>query len=52
MAVSPIPEGFHNVTPYLVVQKVPKLLEFLKQVFKAREIMRKNLRNSKVSKPP
>ena len=40
MAVNPIPEGFHNVTPYLVVREVPKLLDFLKQVFKAQEIMR------------
>jgi PhnB protein len=40
MAVNPIPEGFHTVTPYLVVQGVPKLLDFLKQAFDAQEIMR------------
>jgi PhnB protein len=40
MAVRPIPEGFHTVTPYLVVQGVPKLLDFLKQAFDAHEIMR------------
>ena len=40
MAVNPIPEGFHSVTPYLIVQEVPKLLDFLKQAFKAHEIMR------------
>jgi uncharacterized glyoxalase superfamily protein PhnB len=40
MAVKPIPEGFHSVTPYLIVQGVPKLLDFLKQVFNAQEIMR------------
>ena len=40
MAVNRIPEGFHNVTPYLVVREVPKLLDFMKQAFKAQEIMR------------
>lgn len=40
MAVKPIPEGFHSVTPYLVVHEVPKLLDFLKQAFNAQEIMR------------
>jgi PhnB protein len=40
MAVNRIPEGFHSVTPYLVVQGVPKLLDFLKQAFNAQEIMR------------
>jgi PhnB protein len=40
MAVNRIPEGFHNVTPYLVVREVPKLLDFVKQAFKAQEIMR------------
>jgi PhnB protein len=40
MAVKPIPEGYHSVTPYLVVREVPKLLDFLKQAFNAQEIMR------------
>jgi PhnB protein len=40
MAVNRIPEGFHSVTPYLVVREVPKLLDFLKQAFDAQEIMR------------
>jgi PhnB protein len=40
MAVNRIPEGFHSVTPYLVVREVPKLLDFLKQAFNAQEIMR------------
>jgi PhnB protein len=37
MAVRPIPEGYHTVTPYLVVPGVPELIEFLKQAFDARE---------------
>lgn len=40
MAVKPIPEGFHSVTPYLVVRGVPRLLDFLKQAFDATERFR------------
>jgi uncharacterized glyoxalase superfamily protein PhnB len=35
MAVSPIPKGYHSVTPYLVVPGVGKLIDFLKQAFGA-----------------
>src|SRR5919197_647144 len=37
MAVKPIPEGYHTVTPYLTVQGAAKLIEFLKQAFEAHE---------------
>ena len=37
MAVRPIPEGYHTVTPYLVVPGVARLIEFLKQAFGAVE---------------
>jgi PhnB protein len=40
MAVKPIPEGFHTVTPYLMVQGASKLIDFLKQAFGAKEILR------------
>ncbi|MBI3327919.1 MAG: VOC family protein [Nitrospinae bacterium] len=40
MGVKPIPEGYHSVTPYLAVQGVPKLIEFLKQAFDATEVLR------------
>ena len=30
MAVSPIPSGFHTLTPYLIVKDGAKLIEFLK----------------------
>lgn len=39
-AVQPIPDGYHTVTPYLVVQGVPKLLDFLTHAFAARERLR------------
>jgi PhnB protein len=35
MAVKPIPEGFHTVTPYLLVTDARRLIEFLKQAFGA-----------------
>ena len=38
--VKPIPEGYHNVTPYLVVDGATKALDFYKRVFGARERMR------------
>jgi len=40
MPVKPIPEGYHSVTPYLVVKGVAALIDFLKQAFDAREIER------------
>lgn len=43
MAVKPIPEGFHTVTPYLMVQEASKLIDFLKQAFEAEEIYRQNM---------
>ncbi len=40
MAVEPIPEGYHTVTPYIVAQGVPHLIDFLKQTFGGREVER------------
>lgn len=40
MAVKPIPDGYHNVTPYLVVPGVARLIDFLKNAFGAQEIER------------
>jgi uncharacterized glyoxalase superfamily protein PhnB len=40
MTVKPIPEGYHTVTPYLVVQGAAQLIDFLKQAFAAEEIQR------------
>jgi uncharacterized glyoxalase superfamily protein PhnB len=36
MSVKPIPDGYHSVTPYLMVPPGSKLLEFLVQAFAAR----------------
>lgn len=40
MAVKPIPEGFHSVTPYLVVKGAAELLDFLQQAFDGKETER------------
>ncbi len=40
MAVRPIPEGHHTVTPYLVVRNIPRFIDFLKQAFGAEEVGR------------
>ena len=38
MAVKPIPDGFHTVTPYLVVHGVDTLLDFLQRAFNAQQL--------------
>jgi PhnB protein len=40
MAVRPIREGFHTVTPYLMVRKAAELVDFVKQAFGATELTR------------
>lgn len=39
-AVDPVPKGFRTVTPYVVVQDAPALLDFIKTTFGAEEIFR------------
>ncbi len=33
----PVPQGYHTVTPYLIVEGAPKVIEFLKRTFNAEE---------------
>ena len=40
MAVSPIPEGYTSVTPYLIISGAAKAIDFYTRVFGATEIMR------------
>jgi PhnB protein len=40
MAVKAIPEGYHSVTPSLVVKGAAKLIEFVKEAFGAEEAFR------------
>jgi PhnB protein len=39
-AVKPIREGFHAVTPYLIVRKAEALVDFVKRAFGATELLR------------
>ncbi len=48
MTVKPIPDGFHSVTPYLIVEGVPGLIDFLKAAFDAKEIHRTDLPDGRV----
>ena len=47
--VKPVPEGFHTVTPYLVVDDGARAIEFYQQAFGAKEIMRMPGPDGKIS---
>jgi PhnB protein len=40
MAVKPIPDGYHSVTPYLIVKGAAKALDYYKQALGATELFR------------
>jgi PhnB protein len=40
MAVKPIPDGYHTVTPYLIVKDTARAIDFYKKAFAATELMR------------
>lgn len=40
MAVTPIPAGFHTITPYIVIPGVSTVLNFIAKAFDAQEIRR------------
>jgi PhnB protein len=48
MAVKPIPEGYHTVTPYLIVKDAAGAIDFYKKALGATEIMRFAGPNGKV----
>lgn len=41
MTVKPIPDGHHTVTPYLIVEGVATLIDFMKLAFGAEELERR-----------
>jgi PhnB protein len=49
MAKQVIPEGYHTVTPYLLVADVPREIEFLRQAFGAEESYRSTLPDGTVN---
>jgi len=38
--VKPIPEGYHSVTPYLIIRDAARAIDFYKKAFGAIEVMR------------
>jgi len=40
MAVRPVPEGYHTLTPYLIVSGAEAAIDFYKQAFGAQELFR------------
>ena len=40
MATKPIPDGYHSITPYLIVNGAAKAIDFYKRAFGAVELMR------------
>lgn len=48
MAVKPIPEGYHTVTPYLLTSDAKALIQFMSQAFDAKEKSRHDTPDGKV----
>ncbi len=49
MAVKPVPEGFHTITPYFVVEQANRFIDFAKRAFGAREVYRLNMPDGSVA---
>ncbi len=49
MAVKPIPDGYHAVTPYLIVQGAAGAIDFYKKAFGGTELMRVEAPGGKVA---
>lgn len=48
MPVKPVPEGYHTVTPYLIVHDAGRAIAFYKQAFGATERMRFEMPGGKI----
>lgn len=48
MAVKPIPEGYHTVTPYLAVEDAAKAIEYYETAFDAKERVRMHAPDGKI----
>ena len=46
--VSPIPQGYHTITPYLVIKGAAQAIEYYKKVFGATELVRMNGPDGKI----
>ena len=48
MAVKPIPEGYHSVTPYLIIDGAADAIEYYKKAFGATELFRMPMPGGKI----
>ena len=48
MPVKPIPDGYHSITPYLIVNNAARALDFYRDAFGATELMRMEQPGGKV----
>ena len=48
MPVSPIPDGYHTVSPYLIAEDAGQLLEFMQKAFGAKETFRMEMPDGSV----
>ena len=48
MAVKPIPDGYHSVTPYLIVNAGQRALDYYKKAFGASELFRMDAPGGKI----
>jgi PhnB protein len=48
MSVSPVPEGFHTITPNIIVDDAKGAIEFLRRAFDAEEIVKLTLPDGKI----
>lgn len=48
MAVKPIPEGYHTITPYLMIKGSADFLEFTKKAFGAKEVFKTTYDDGKI----
>lgn len=48
MSVKPIPDGYHSVTPYLIVRDGAAALDFYKSAFSATELFRLEMPDGKI----
>jgi PhnB protein len=47
-SVKSVPDGYHTVTPYLLVQDAEKLIDFVIKVFDAKETVRMSMPNGTI----
>jgi PhnB protein len=49
MAVKPIPEGYHSITPYLVVDGGAQAMDYYRKAFEAQELFRMPMPGGKIA---